>query len=370
MDEDNIERLESVLTQLVASITPEGTEFLQGKVLAGRIFQVLKEYLANVGLTAMVGEMGRNTAIKHGSYKTDYNLVLCVEKGEVPAGSREDFSEYLVRLKKSIITILGSVPDFGVYEKPPNRKGAIAIEAKNDQISFDLVIGVLHSLDDDRQVRATIEQIRALAGPDDMYLHTPGLDYPYSMFFRGQSDFVLDVIRLAKYWDRVTDPAPGTSLARSQSSPAGVGQFTADRTFLIETIALKAALWAEKNGPSLLGAFCRFLKHVSGLKKLKVVFTVFYEKDDIPECLLNQRPLVLDVCNPFNNLADLGPENVERLVSRAQTTAARINQLKKQSEDEIKLETLFKAEVRKGSTGTPLQPRQVNRRKISRKIHD
>merc|ERR550539_944236 len=78
----------------------------------------------------------------------------------------------------------------------------------------------------------------------------------------------------------------------------------------MELLAIQAALQEQEynSNPSIANAFKRFLEMIRNLQKQCVLFhetVAYYKKSDIPKDILEQRPLLLDPTNPFNNLLDI-----------------------------------------------------------------
>jgi len=113
-------------------------------------------------------------------------------------------------------------------------------------------------------------------------------------FLKKQTKFVHDVALLAKYWNH------------------GIlfKEYVYGRSLIMELLACQAAIQRQENytNPSIANAFIAFLEMVCNLQKQNVVFhetMAYYKKSDIPKDILEQRPMLMDPVNPFNNLLDI-----------------------------------------------------------------
>jgi len=119
------------------------------------------------------------------------------------------------------------------------------------------------------------------------------------MFMESKTKLTRDVARLAKYWDQ-------HQLFR---------KYVHGRSTIIELLATKAALEEENKSHSfpfseynyyLMKSFQTFLEYLHQIEEANIVFLEYYDRSDIPVEIIQQRPLLLDPINPYNNL--LGEE--------------------------------------------------------------
>jgi len=113
-------------------------------------------------------------------------------------------------------------------------------------------------------------------------------------FMKKQTKFVHDVVLLGKYWNH------------------GIlfKEYVYGRSLIMELLAAQAAIQRQENysNPSITNAFIGFLEMVCNLQKQNVVFhetMAYYKMSDIPKDILEQRPMLMDPVNPFNNLLDI-----------------------------------------------------------------
>ncbi|OXA47905.1 hypothetical protein Fcan01_17489 [Folsomia candida] len=74
------------------------------------------------------------------------------------------------------------------------------------------------------------------------------------------------------------------------------------RSYMIELVAC----WAQKGQPtcSLFNRFVRFLREMEDFSNLRIFFGHHYRRVSVPDEVWNETPLIMDPCNPFNNLAE------------------------------------------------------------------
>merc|ERR1712126_413007 len=58
----------------------------------------------------------------------------------------------------------------------------------------------------------------------------------------------------------------------------------------------------NNSNPCLEKAFSRFLEKVAKLKESNIVFTDYYNQNEVPNRIMMEIPLLLDPVNPYNNL--------------------------------------------------------------------
>ena len=123
-------------------------------------------------------------------------------------------------------------------------------------------------------------------------VNSSGLTEASIKFAQSQSHFVLQVARLAKYWN----------------STLLYNEYLAGRSYVIELLGIAAGQEVERYKPqmpppSLYQALIAFLKSVEKISSLHVIFeSPYYTVSDIPNGIISQNPLVLDPSNPRNNL--------------------------------------------------------------------
>ncbi|KAJ8027995.1 2'-5'-oligoadenylate synthase-like protein 2 [Holothuria leucospilota] len=131
-------------------------------------------------------------------------------------------------------------------------------------------------------------------------------------FERSRGAFSHALSRLAKFW----------------SMTIGIHDFSYGRSSIMEYLGAKAAE-DEEGSQNTLKGFQRFLRMIEHVSSINVFWDEFYSKDDIPPYIEEQRPLLLDPTNPYNNL--LRGRNVDflkQMSSFASVTLSRINKAK------------------------------------------
>jgi hypothetical protein len=117
-------------------------------------------------------------------------------------------------------------------------------------------------------------------------------------FIKSKSKLVHDLARLGKYW----------------AQAVLFKEYVYGKSLIFELMATKAALNEEsQKDPSICNAFKMFLEMISKIKEQDIVFEDYYKRSEIPNCILIQRPLLVDPSNPYNNLLDKKKENIEKL---------------------------------------------------------
>lgn len=157
----------------------------------------------------------------------------------------------------------------------------------------------------------TLKRISELKDPEKLsYLFSSSLSIDAVIFVQRQNAFVHSVIRLAKHWAR------HINTGRMQ---------TRGKSLLVETVAIHACYSlspVEMIDRNMDKAFLKFLEYFADANQLRLYVFVNYQKEDIPDSVFNQTPLVLDPSNPYNNL--LSPPNFPSLALKCFQEAAQI----------------------------------------------
>ena len=124
--------------------------------------------------------------------------------------------------------------------------------------------------------------------------------------------------RLAKFWN--------STIFFNRSSYG--------RSYRFEVLGIAAGREEEEaneGNPSILRAFRLFLKSVENLSTQRVIFTDFYRESDIPDQIWQQKPLVMDPSNPYNNLMyNFKPANQELFSQCAKVSLSRLVRVERQ----------------------------------------
>uniref|UniRef100_T1JEY7 2'-5'-oligoadenylate synthetase 1 domain-containing protein n=1 Tax=Strigamia maritima TaxID=126957 RepID=T1JEY7_STRMM len=177
----------------------------------------------------------------------------------------------------------------GIVFQVPKTKGA-ALQATVDGFEFDIVPAVNFSQNPAVQRRRVLEEIGKLRHPSkDGYRWSSSLIYDQVEFIKKQSSFAHHVIRLAKFWNR----------------SIYIEEYVSGRSTIIELIAVHAAKEVERqyNEESLVRAMHLFFSMMRNLKSVNITFHMSYPPSQVENYVLQQRPLVLDPSNPYNNFA-------------------------------------------------------------------
>ncbi|KAJ8024839.1 2'-5'-oligoadenylate synthase 1A [Holothuria leucospilota] len=121
--------------------------------------------------------------------------------------------------------------------------------------------------------------------------YSTSLSFVSVIFEKERDSFSHSLSRLAKYWSFKV-PVDGLK----------------PRSSIMEYLAAYAADH-ESSSQDLLKGFQYFLKLFEFSDSLHIYWTEFYSEYDIPESLRRKRPLLLDPCNPFNNLLEANGVN-------------------------------------------------------------
>jgi len=146
-------------------------------------------------------------------------------------------------------------------------------------------------------------QILRDQGPEAQFLQTLALAKERTQFVARQPNSVKKTIRLMKWW-------------RNQQ------QWSSSMTCPCEEILELATIYsAVQTQPcDQKTAIANVMSLLSRFHSLRVVWSNYYSKDDVPAALLHERPLLLDPTNPFVNVADPQTFNASELMELASTT--------------------------------------------------
>jgi hypothetical protein len=145
------------------------------------------------------------------------------------------------------------------------------------------------------------------AGPEALRFYTAAFAKEQTQFVARQPSSVKMTIRLMKWW-------------RDQQ------QWSSDKTTpsdeLLELVTIYCAVQTRQNFSSSdqKAAIANVMSLLTRFKKLKIVWSNHYSKDDVWGPLLRQRPLVMDPANPFVNVADPRAFKPSELMDLARTT--------------------------------------------------
>lgn len=302
------------------------SEYLRaGREAAQEIFEHLKQngyrLSFKVGRTKIAGSIGKKTAIAYEtedgtSVRPDFDLVVFMNDMAPPFD-----------------TVLNWFVDLldEVEEVRNVRTTKISVRFNYDhssvgEIRFDLLPAENHTKDttgvDDiaklegqmALLQLTSSQMKAINKGQDVdaeenRLRSSGLCENTVAFIKTQiqDEFVLHVVRLAKFWNTNIE----------------LGKYVSARSCMIELIAIYSQQGKARD--NLVSGFAHFLKEMENLSSLVVALGAAKSHKKV-RALMSRRqapgqPIILDPSNPFNNLANgMKPEIVKAFEFQAAAT--------------------------------------------------
>jgi hypothetical protein len=253
----------------------------KGKKTMDQVFRLLKEAKLKYRLARLrpVGGVAKATSVW---YKVDYDCVVYINDESPP------FTDVISDFQDIILMNFNlEEDDFKVCPR--------CLQFTIDGIDFDLLpttnMVPLKNMSGDTvttQHRLMLEKIKG--SPDLRRAATDnsaGLTEAAVEFVKRQTAFVHKVARLAKFWN----------------TTVFYPKYVSGRSSIMEALAIKAGKEEEEENtnPSMLRAFRLFLVKVREIRTTNLGFYSFYRQEDVPAHILQQRPLLLDPSNPYNN---------------------------------------------------------------------
>ncbi|XP_067121216.1 2'-5'-oligoadenylate synthase 1A-like [Centruroides vittatus] len=269
--------MENELLEFSQSLIPSIEDVEEGRRYATNLFELLKRNSQfRIDRVGIFGSVRKQTSIK---IDFDFDCVLFINDELPPFNSIIDDFEGILLWK-----------NYNIISKYRN-----TIQVRINNIKFDVAPAINFSQDPDEQRELVMEEISSLPNPStDGYRYSSSLCETQANFINNQSQFVHNFIRLAKFWNKTLF----------------ISGYIRGQSYLIEVIALYVATKQENryHNVSILKTFQRFLKMMINLDNMRIIFTeckVWNHQGARfpPDYILQQRPLVLDPTNPFNNLA-------------------------------------------------------------------
>uniref|UniRef100_T1IMN7 2'-5'-oligoadenylate synthetase 1 domain-containing protein n=1 Tax=Strigamia maritima TaxID=126957 RepID=T1IMN7_STRMM len=278
-------RADANLLQLSLDLTPAETDLEHCTAIAKKIFSILQTINEfSIDRSEIIGSVGKKTAI---APEFDLDCVIFINDVNI-----DDFRQVLKSFKQALES---EESMSGATFNIPKLKIAL-FDGNVEGFKINIVPAINFSQNNAKQREKTLQRIK-LDYPEpsrDWYRYSSSLIHGQVEFLDRQTPFTINLIRLAKYWNR----------------SIYIGEYVAGRTTLIEVMAVYAAQLEDR---SLIGAFSIFLDLMRNLKLVNITFDMFYPLSEVNEYLLEERPLVLDPTNPYNNLAhDLFSNNKVR----------------------------------------------------------
>ncbi|KAJ8024748.1 Inactive 2'-5' oligoadenylate synthetase 1C [Holothuria leucospilota] len=144
---------------------------------------------------------------------------------------------------------------------------------------------------------------------DKRHYYSTSLSGVSVLFEKERDSFSHSLSRLAKYW---SFKVPVDNIRSRSSIMEYMGAYAADRL---------------NGNQDIVEGFRRFLQLFESSDSLKIFWTNFYRKEDVPKRKWTERPLLLDPCNPYNNFLDTkyNASKIAQMESYAQETLTRLN---------------------------------------------
>jgi len=290
-----------ILNQLSSDLYPSGDHVRKCQAIALRLIAVLEEELGSElnGHVMVGGSYGKGTAIAEDS---DYDIVIFFNDQQPP------FAKLLMNMETAIMD------NAEKFEGLTWRiRSSIHICFDVEGISFDLTPATQFDTNfpwsrwccfapnlvtpyPSKQYTNTLKKIQELNDPEKLsYLYSSSMSIDAVVYVQKQGPFIHSIIRLAKHW------AKHVNTGRLQIR---------GKSILVETVAIHACY--NLNPEELVDvnmerAFMKFLELLTNGRHLRLFVFVNYNREDVPDVVWNQTPLVLDPANPYNNL--LSPIN-------------------------------------------------------------
>jgi len=211
--------------------------------------------------------------------------IFCNNKGSAKEDILNDFKDILIKHKR-------------IKREHFQTTRNCIMKFELNEIPIDLVIAYNHAADIPIPTTKTVIDVQREKSYEAFKNRSSvaelGMDLTESSVdvIKKTSKFVHDVIILAKYW----------------SEKLLFKYYVYGRSFIIETLALNAAVVEEKTSkPSLKKAFEGFLEMVSKIRTQRIIwnYAPYYKDSDIPARIRpGKLPILMDPVNPYNNLLD------------------------------------------------------------------
>ena len=180
-----------------------------------------------------------------------------------------------------------------------------SMECTDDSVRMDVKGGLVVNVRFSPAFENYVETVQALGmlGPYARKPFEPSFVKERTQFVAKQPGHVKVTMRLMKWW---------------RDQQAWSCPLTTPSDYVLELIVIYAAQQCGKVAQAQMIANCMSL--LARFDQLRVVWSNYYEKQDIWAPLLHQRPLLMDPTNPFVNVADPQVFDARELMSLAGTT--------------------------------------------------
>ena len=310
--------MESRLKTLEQSLIPSKYEITSGKKIMDEIFtSICKRSKYTIVRTRLLGSTEKKTSI---AGRIDFDCVIYVEDCYFPFTEVIDDFENILTQKFR--------PES--YRVTNHGLAAISIQG----VKFDIMVAT--NFLTGKQIESSTRQrraalVRAKAQANGLLCKIKQSDNAQQMakdnsagfselaveYVKKKSAYCHELARICKYWN----------------SNLPIETYVSGRSSIIELLALQSGVREEKmrkrqnlGKRSLLRGFKRFLEDMRDIKNLnRTFYCFFYHNKDVPIHIRQQRPLLLDPSNPYNNFLDIDRKVMEQFSDLAKETLRKIS---------------------------------------------
>merc|ERR1719428_250685 len=296
-------QVDSDSSQALTSEASDSQEYLDlhntisGRSFNSKVVQILNDIVdvvteksfLNIAQVVKGGSVGKGTAI---SGTTDAEVVFFL-KG-LPKGQQ---SKWLPPLLKAVAAVL--------TQHLNNEHGVEGICTTDDSVNMKVkgCVDVELRFSPDFETYTEVIEAMGQQRPDVRKHFNIALVKEQVQFISKQPGQVKVTMRLLKWWRN----------QQRWSSPQ-----TTPSDDILELIAVYSALQTKPGDQKV--AIANAMSLLARFEELRVVWSNYYNKEDIWSPLLQQRPLLMDPVNPYLNVADPQNFDASELMSLAKTT--------------------------------------------------
>jgi len=260
------------------------------QALNGIVDAVMESSFLNIDHIVKGGSVGNGTAT---ASSTDAEVV-CFVRGLPTVGQ----DRYLPPLVRSMAGALSDrVLDSDLAESIYVTDDAVVVRAKDGVITVNIRFSPMF------ESSSAIIQAMGEQDPDSHDFYSTSLVKHRVQLVARQPGQVKVTIRLLKWW-------------RAQQDWSS--QLYTPSNEILETLVVYSA--CQTKPVDIRMAIANVMSMLAKFDELRIVWSNLYNKDDVWEPLLHQRPLLMDPVNPFVNIADPECFDSEEVMRFAQTT--------------------------------------------------
>jgi hypothetical protein len=279
--------MNSVLEDAGRLLAPSEDQLTYVNNVIDKVATALKTNGGRFGVDRVVvsGSKGKNTCLRT---KFDVDLVVFVNDVEPPFEDTFDRVEDLLML------------NFNDYD---GKKGPYSLQCVIQGVPLDILLAtnmvpLTTATTTNGPSRAQRKGLMLkFAGPEVCFNDVR----PYSVafcetvcdFMANQPEQVHAAIRLSKFWSKTLiwfDHKADRSMSYAT-------ELLVCRAFEVARDQAEAG-----RGPTMMDIFHAFLRQLVDWKAMRIVCFTYYEERDVPGSVLQDRPLLLDPANPWNNV--------------------------------------------------------------------